>query len=128
MVAGLQGGVAMAGAVAGVAGAGAAGVACCCGKKQKRGKKRYRAGQEDSGEGCGRQRRSKAQDEEGDVERVELEEGRGGAEDGFRHGGERAIDMPETPPPSYARLARAEGDEIELEARPVRKEEVSKGV
>ncbi|KFZ16710.1 hypothetical protein V502_04953 [Pseudogymnoascus sp. VKM F-4520 (FW-2644)] len=126
MVAGLQGGTAIAGAAAGV---GAAGAACaCCRKKQKRGEKRYRAGQDERG--CGAQRRRRAQDGEEDAERVEVDEERGGAEDGFRHGrvGDEAVEMPETPPPSYARLARGEGEEIELEARPVGKEEVSRKV
>lgn len=126
MVAGLQGGTAIAGAAAGV---GAAGAACaCCRKKQKRGDKRYRAGQDERG--CGAQRRGKTQGGEEDVERVEVDEERGGAEDGFRHGrvGDGAVEMPETPPPSYARLARGEGEEIELEARPVGKDEVSRKV
>lgn len=117
-------------AIAGAAaGAGAAGAACaCCGKKKKRGEKRYRAGQDETG--CGARRRRKTQDGGEDVERVEVDAERGGAEDGFRHiqGDARVIDMPETPPPSYAKLARPEGEEIELEARPVGKGEVSKEV
>ncbi|KFZ07088.1 hypothetical protein V501_06785 [Pseudogymnoascus sp. VKM F-4519 (FW-2642)] len=129
MVAGLQGGgMALAGAAAGV---GAAGTACaCCRKKPARGEKRYRAGQDESG-GCGRQRRRKAEDVEEAVEGgVDGEEVRGGgAEDGFRHAerGERVSEMPDTPPPSYARLAGG-GEEIELEARPVGKGEISKEV
>ncbi|KFY11325.1 hypothetical protein V492_04524 [Pseudogymnoascus sp. VKM F-4246] len=126
MVAGLQGGMAVAGAVAG---AGAAGAACaCCRKKQQRGEKRYRVGQDEGG--CGEQRRRKIQATEEDVERVEVDEERGGAEDGFRHGqvGDRVAGMPESPPPSYARLARAEEEGIELEAQPVGKGEVSRKV
>jgi hypothetical protein len=124
MVAGLQGGMAVAGAAAG---AGAAGAACCCRKKPQRREKRYRAGEEERG--CGAQRRRKA-GEERDVEGAEVEQGRGGAEDGFRPGqlGEQIIEMPETPPPSYAKLASPEGEGIELEARPVGKGEVSKEV
>lgn len=118
--------MALAGAAAGV---GAAGAACaCCGKKQQRGEKQYRAGQDERG--CGAQRRVKVEDGDDDVERVELGEGSGGTEDGFRHGqvGDRAVEMPETPPPSYARLARAEEEGIELEARPIGKSGPSKDV
>lgn len=109
--------MALAGAAAGV---GAAGAACaCCGKKQKRGEKQYRVGQDERG--CGAPRAVKAEDRGENVERVELGEGSGGTEDGFRHGqvGDRAVEVPETPPPSYARLARAEEEGIELEARPI---------
>ncbi|KFY70271.1 hypothetical protein V499_09304 [Pseudogymnoascus sp. VKM F-103] len=122
LVAGLQGNsMALAGAAAGV---GAAGAACaCCRKKPARGEKRYRAGQDESGCGAA-QRRRKAEDVEEVVGGgVDGEEVRGGgAEDGFRHAerGERVSEMPETPPPSYARLAGG-GEEIELEARPVGK-------
>ncbi|OBT67351.1 hypothetical protein VE03_02997 [Pseudogymnoascus sp. 23342-1-I1] len=129
LVAGLQGGgVAIAGAVAGAGAAGAACACCKCKKEQKRGDKQYRAGQD--GRGGGAQRRRKMEDVEEDAERVELDERRGGEEDGFRHvqGDVQVIDMPESPPPSYAMLARPEGEGIELEAQPVGKGEVSKEV
>ncbi|ELR10235.1 hypothetical protein VC83_08970 [Pseudogymnoascus destructans] len=93
-----------------------------------RGDKRYPAGQ-DEGE-CGGQWRRKAQDAEEAVDGgVYREEVGGGAEDGFRHapGGKRVIEMPETPPPSYARLAGG-GEGIELETRPVGKGTVSEEV